>query len=208
MTLGEGMPDREVGRMKRLLVLLILLSATVPGAVLAELPPTGSIGLYADASRQYYACCPFFESYPVARVEVWIWCLPSTRGLKCAEFAIAYPPNVIRDRIVYSPLISSSQGDLINGFSACFSACQMDWVWVAHQSLYIVHLSSYAEIVPHSGVGLYRFFNCDSGDCCYEPCLKGTNLYFNSTAYLCLPPEIAIQTDESTWGAVKELFKE
>jgi len=194
--------------MKRLLVLLTI-STILPVAVLAELPPTGNIGLYSDAAHQYYAYCPFFQGNPVAKVEMWIWCLPSTQGLKCAEFAIGYPSNVIRDRIMYNPLILSSQGDLASGYSACFGTCQVDWCWIAHQSLYLAgHEVSYAEIVPHPGVGLYRFFNCESGSCCYEPCLKGTSLYFNTNTYPCLPPELAIRTDESTWGTLKGLFQE
>ena len=194
--------------MRRLLVLCTVL-VLLPGSLVAELPTTGSIGLYADASRQYYATCPFFETYPIAKVEMWIWCLPSTQGLTCAEFGIAYPANVILDRIIYNPGLSSRLGDLAGGVAACFGACQMDWCWVAHQTLYVSgHAASVAEIVPHPGVGLYRFFNCVSESCCYEPCLKGTSLYINTSAYPCLPPELAIQADESTWGSVKELFRE
>jgi hypothetical protein len=199
---------REVEQVKQLLMLIIILT-TVPAAVPAELPPTGNIGLYADAARQYYAYCPFFVGYPVAKVELWIWCLPSTQGMRCAEFAIGYPTNVVRDRIIYSPLLSSTQGDLVGGLSACFASCQMDWCWIAHQSLYVVdHQASYAEIIPHPGVGLYRFFNCESESCCYEPCLRGTTLYLNSNVSPCLPPELAIGTDGSTWGALKGLFAE
>lgn len=194
--------------MRRVLMLLTL-AAILPVPAAADLPLTGVIGIYADGAHQYNAYCTFPPNYPIAKTEMWIWCLPSTHGLKCAEFSIGYPTNALRDRITNSPFISSSQGDLAGGYSVCFGACQLDWVWIAHQTLYVTSgASTYAEILPHPGVGLYRFFNCDSPGCCYEPAIKGTTLYISNNSYPCLPPELAIETNADTWGAVKSLFEE
>ena len=190
-------------------LMLLSLAATAPVPAAAELPLTGLIGVYADGAHQYNAYCTFPAGYPIAKVEVWIWCLPSTHGLKCADFSIGYPANALRDRITTSPAISSSQGDLAGGYSVCFSACQVDWVWIAHQTLYMTSSApTYAEILPHPAIGLYRLFNCDAPDCCSEPAIKGTTLYIGNSSYPCLPPEIAIRTESDTWGAVKSLFEE
>ncbi len=194
--------------MRRALVLLSL-AAALPAVAAAELPVTGSIGIYADASHLYNAYCPFAAGYPLAKIEMWVWCLPSTHGLKCAEFAVGYPANALRDRVTTNPGLASIQGDLGSGYAACFSGCQMDWVWVVHQTLYMTtNASTYAEIVPHPSIGLYRFFNCDSPGCCYEPALKGATLYISNSSYPCLPPEVAIEAEPGTWGAVKSLYAE
>jgi hypothetical protein len=194
--------------MRRVLMLLSL-AAILPVTAAAELPLTGLINVYADGAHQYNAYCAFPPGNPIAKIEMWIWCLPSTHGLKCAEFSIGYPANALRDRITTSPAISSSQGDLANGYSACFGVCQLDWVWIAHQTLYVTsNAQTFVEILPHPTVGLYRFFNCDSPGCCNEPAIKGTTLYISNNAYPCLPPEIAIGTEPDTWGAVKSLYQE
>jgi hypothetical protein len=194
--------------MRRVLMLLSL-AAVLSAPAAAQLPATGVIGLYAESFHQYNAYCPFPSGYPLAKVEMWIWCLPSTHGLKCAEFAIGYPSNALRDRVTVNPGVSSSEGDLASGYSACFGECQMDWVWIAHETLYLTsNASTYAEIIPHPDMGLYRFVNCDSPGCCYEPALKGTTLYMSTSAYPCLPPELAIQTGTGTWGGVKGLYED
>jgi len=194
--------------MRRVLMLLSL-AGMMPVPSVADLPLTGTIGVYADGAHQYNAYCPFPIGAPIAKVEMWIWCLPSTRGLRCADFSIGYPANALQDLVTSNPGVSSSQGDLAGGYSACFDACQLDWVWIAHQSLYLTsNASTYVEILPHPGIGLYRFLNCDSPNCCNEPAIKGSTLYLSDSAHACLPPEIAIGTGSDTWGAVKALYKE
>ena len=192
--------------MKRTLI-VIAIALTLPAALWAQLPQTGILSLYADGSRVYYASCPFPAGYPIAKVEMWIWCLPSERGLLGTDFAVSYPSNVIKDRITWNALLSSAPGDLAAGYSARFGACQWDWSWVAHQTLYLsTHQVTAAELVSHPGVGSMRFLSCEGAGCCWEPCIKGTSLYFNSTIFPCLPPELAIGEPSPTWGAVKGLY--
>lgn len=192
--------------MKRVL-LAAAIALAMPAASMAQLPETGICSLYADGTRVYYATCPFPAGYPIAKVEMWIWCLPSVRGLAGADFAVSYPSGLIKDRVTWSPLLSSAPGDLAAGYSATFSACQRDWSWVAHQTLYLTtHQVAVAELAPHPVVGAMRFLSCEGSGCCWEACIKGTSLYFNSTVSPCLPPELAIGEPSPTWGALKGLY--
>lgn len=194
--------------MKRML-LLILAVLGLSAAAHADLPPRGYVSLYADAARGYFSYCPIPSGYPIAKIEMWVWLLPGENGLMCADFAVGYPSNVIRDRITFNAaLISTSSGTLFTGYSACLNTCQWDWCWVAHQALYITSLQgTYAEIVPHPALGVFQFFNCAPGHPA-EPCLRGTSLFLNNNSYPCVVPELAIGAGELTWGAVKSLFIE
>jgi hypothetical protein len=192
---------------KMLLFILVALSLSTAGY--AALPPRGYISLYSDGARSYYAYCPIPPGYSIAKIEVWIWLLPSENGLLCADFAMGYPSNVIRDRIMYNTaLISTSSGTLPTGYSTCLNVCQWDWCWVAHQALYVTSLQGTSiEIVPHPGLGVIQFSNCAPGHPA-EPCLRGTSLFLNNNSYPCLSPELAIGAGELTWGAVKSLYGE
>ncbi len=187
------------------LTLLLLLVA--PHAALGQPPATGTIALYADEARAYIATCPFPAGYPVGKVEMWIWCLPGSNGLMGADFGVSYPYNVIRDRISWNPGLAEHTGDFADGCSARFSTCQESWTWIAHESLYISsHVATFAELVLHAGVGALRFMDCTSPGCCWEDCLKGSGLFFNTSLYPCLPPELAIAAESPTWGCIKGLF--
>lgn len=193
--------------MKKALMLMAIISS-LAGVSLAELPPRGYLSLYADGARAFNAYCPLAPNFSIAKIEMWVWALPGENGLHAADFAVAYPSNVIHDRIVYNSLISAGTGSLLAGYSGVFGACQWDWSWIAHQSLYVnTRLQTYAEIAPHPAIGFFQFYNCQEG---YpdEPCMKGTSLYLNTVSYPCLPPETAIGSESSTWGAVKSLYGE
>jgi len=192
--------------MKRTLLIstvLVLLGV----AAAAQLPPRGNIALYADGARSYSACCPIPAGFAIAKIEMWVWCLPGENGLWGADFAVGYPSNIIRDRLAYNGHLAAIAGDPLSGLSASFDACQWNWCWVAHQTLYVNSLQqTYLEIVPHPGQGVFQFYTCAAGNPA-EPCLKGTTLLLNAAAP-CLPPETAIGTDGPTWGTLKGLFTE
>jgi hypothetical protein len=200
-----GIASRRVGIMKHVfLAAAIIASLAVPAH--AQLPPRGNISLYADATRSYNAYCAIPGGYSIAKVETWAWCQPGENGLWGVEFAVAYPPNVIADRVTYNGDLATKQGNLLEGLSASFGTCQWSWCWVAHQTLYVSSLQqTYLEIAPHPVSGVFRLFTCGGGNPA-EPCLKGTNLYLNAATTPCLPPETAIGAGGSTWGAVKSLF--
>jgi hypothetical protein len=189
----------------------IILAATIiailAGPADAKLPPRGSISLYADGVRSYNACCAIPWGYSVATVEMWVWCQPGENGLRGVQCAVAYPSNVMADRVTYSGSLAQRQGSLSEGISAAFGGCQWDWCWIAHQTLYVTSIEQTSlEVAPYPAAGYFQFFGCGEGNPA-EPCLKGTDLSLNAAAP-CLPPATAIAAGGSTWGAVKDLFGE
>ncbi len=178
--------------MKRWL-LFSLTFLVIGSAASAELPPVGYIGLYVDDQHEYY-CAEGVGFYPV---EMWVWCLPSERGMICPEFAIDYPVNVIQSTVTFHPDLGIiiDPPDAEEGISVCYQSCRWDWVWVFHQSLWVTDpTKTYIQIVPHPDIGVYRFANCEPG---YptEPCIKLTNLYLNygpddPECIVCIPPDI------------------
>jgi hypothetical protein len=180
--------------------------AILAGSAGAQLPPRGNISLYADEARAYSSYCAIPWGFPVAKVEMWMWCLPGENGLWAVECAVSYPFNVIADRVTYNSALATVEGDLLQGVSASFAACQWDWSWIAHQTLYVNSLEQTGlEVAPHAATGFFQFHTCGEGNPA-EPCLKGTNLHLNAAAP-CLQPETVIGTGASTWGAMKGLFE-
>jgi len=187
-------------------ILISVIIAGFSGWAHAQLPSRGNISLHADESRLYSSYCRVNPGNPIAKIELWIWCLPSENGLRGAEFAVGYPANVILDRTVYNASLSAIVGNPLTGISASFSACQWDWCWISHQTFYINSTEeTYLEVLPHPELGVFQFRNCDSGNPA-EPCLKGTTLYLNVQTTPCLPPEAAIGIEGATWGGMKSLF--
>jgi hypothetical protein len=188
------------------ILLAAAIVASLAVSVSAKLPARGNISLYADGARAYNAYCAIPWGYSIAKADVWVWCQPGENGLWGVEFAVSYPSNVMADRVTYNGALALRQGSLLAGVSASFGACQWDWCWIAHQTLYVSSLDkTYLEIAPHPVSGFFQFFNCSAGYPA-EPCLKGTNLYLNAATTPCLAPETAIGVGASTWGAVKSLF--
>jgi hypothetical protein len=191
--------------MKRILLAAAII-ASLAGPAGAKLPPRGNISLYADAARSYNAYCALPWGYSIAKVDMWVWCQPGENGLWGVEFAVAYPSNVILDRVTYNADFATREGTLPGGLSAAYGTCQWDWCWVAHQALYVSSpQQTYLEVAPYPPAGYFQVFNCNEGNP-VEPCLKGTSLYLNAAAAPCLPPETAVGTEGTTWGAVKDLF--
>jgi hypothetical protein len=188
------------------LLTAVLIVAGLAGRAEAQLPPRGNISLYADGARAYTAYCAIPWGFSVANAEMWVWCLPGENGLWGVECAVSYPSNVISDRITYNGGLAVRLGSLLEGLSASFGTCQVDWCWIAHQTLYVTSLEQTSlEVVPHPASGVFQFFTCGAGNPA-EPCLKGTSLALNFPALPCLMPETAIGAAGSTWGAVKTLF--
>ena len=131
-----GIAARQAGIMKHILLAAAII-ASLAGSAGAQLPPRGNISLYADGARSYNAYCAVPWGFSIAKIEMWVWCQPGENGLWGFECAVAYPSNVIADRVTYSGDLATRQGSLLTGLSAAFGACQWDWRWVAHQTLYV-----------------------------------------------------------------------
>ena len=186
--------------MKKALLLMFAI-LLISGAVNAQLPPEGYIGLYADAGHTTQ-CVSGAGMY---QVEMWIWCWPSVRGQICAEFRVLYPANLIQSTVTSNTdIISVTLGDLPAGMSVCYLACQTDWHWPFHQALWVTDATqTMIEIGSHPDAGVYQFANCNDG---YpvEPCIAYPAMLINVAALDC--PEI-LGTEDTSWGAIKSLFK-
>jgi len=189
--------------------LLAVVFIFVSSATLSQLPPTGYIGLFVDDQHFRSIICSF-PGTSIAKVEMWIWCLPSERGQIGAEFAIHYESGLVPSTVIANDdIILIKQGDLKNGISFLYNECQYDWNWCFRQTIYITSHEQYimVEITEHPCIyptPAYRFANCEEGWPA-EPVIKLANLYFNEGYYSCEPPT---GTDDSSWGAIKSLYKE
>jgi len=183
------------------LILLTLALLLVSSTAIAQ-PPVGYIGLFIDESHTT-SCVTGVGFYPV---EMWIWCLPSYAGQICAEFMIAYPPNVIQSTTTpNTAIISVTLGDLPSGMSVCYISCQWDWHWPFHQLLYVTDPTpTEVNIVKHPDPSILcvQFANCEPG---YptECATVYTKLLINQEC----PPEDPISTEKVSWGAIKGLYK-
>jgi hypothetical protein len=188
--------------MKRWLSILLVFWI-LPVAVFAQLPPVGYIGLYTDELHNEW--CAVGAGFYL--VQMWAWCLPSERGMICAEFRIDYPANVIQSSVTWNQPWFIDPPDLEEGASVCLLDCQWDWYWLFHQQLWVTDPGpTYVEIVefPFLEVPVMQFANCEPG---YpvETVKKYTNLYIN---YDLASPECSGTAAETgSWGAIKKLMR-
>ena len=181
-------------------ILLLLVSS----AAFAQLLPHGYMALCTDqtAPPDFSNTCGT-TGVPFYPVEMYIWCLPSNRGQICAEFMVDYPVNIIQSTVTTSPLICVTLGTLDTGMSACLCRCTYSWTWYFHQLLYVTDSTqTCVKIVKHpdENTECIRFANCDPGwpDECVTVL---TSLCVNQECPQC------IGTEESSWGAIKNLYK-
>lgn len=155
----------------------------------------GYIGLFAGDTAST-SCVTADDILPFP-FEMWVWCRSSVRGLDFAEFKIAYPNNAIPGATTQNDeIIQFSRGSPEEGIGMIYGACQYDWHWILHQTIYITNNNaSTLTIVPHPNVGSIEFSNCTGSD---DSVWIWTNLYLNS----CVPTA----TERSGWGSIKSLF--
>jgi hypothetical protein len=188
--------------MKRVLCCVWVL-LFISGAVLAQFPPRGYIGLYLDSTR--FPCHSCANGVVPYVVEMWIWCWPSYEGSKAASFMVVYPANVIQGPVTYNlDIIEGYVGDLLNGVGVWYDSCQMDWHWIAHQSLHVIDPApSHVYIAKHPDpyCPCINFATCQTG---YPiQCVTvHTELLLNVEC----PPGNPIGTERATWGAIKNQF--
>ena len=141
----------------------------------AMLSATGYIAIYADSAHSIYSCL-----YPAqyTMFDVWIWCLPSDRGLKAAEFMVDLPAKVYLVDYELNPAVTTELGTPTTGSSVAFFSCQEDWVYTHHLTCMsaVENVPSTIEIVEHPESGTHQFANCWPGHP-LEPCNVLTNLY-------------------------------
>lgn len=162
----------------------------------------GYIGLWSDGTHT--SCSANGVGfYPV---EMWVWAKPDpTLGMICADFAVSYPVNVITSTLTKNvTIISVDIGDYWYGYTACMISCQYDWVWIGHQLLYVCDpTQTRCEIINHSDIYDIQFAACTPGYPVYSvPAMP--RLWLNVGTGPCADP---IAADETSWGAIKSIYK-
>ncbi|MBN1884734.1 MAG: hypothetical protein JW876_04325 [Candidatus Krumholzibacteriota bacterium] len=167
----------------------------ITGAAVAG--PWGYMALYTDAN---HTVCEAISPGGFYMAEMWIWCLPSDNGQMCAEFSIGYPADIITSTVTPNlDIISVTLGDLLNGMSVCYNACQDDWNWPFHQTLYLTGMvPEFVTINPHPDTGAVSFANCLEGFP-MEPAVILNHLAINQAC--------EIGTEEASWGAIKGMLE-
>jgi hypothetical protein len=203
-TQHHTLPEQETGKigslvvfeeekMKKALLLGVglLLVANVASA---QLPPTGYIGLFADAERAVWCVGP--GSY-----TIYCYALPTPDGLDSVEFNSSPTPNVI----VYMPELNDdiilSMGNFPGDLVATFGTCWLEWTVVATATMLVSDANlGGVTLGNYTGSTMMKMVDCVGDE---EEMLEYTHIYANDPD---CPPEI-VASRESTWGAIKNMYE-
>jgi hypothetical protein len=177
--------------MKILIAACAILIAASSGA--HALPSELSVGLYADEERSVMSV---YYGGVLTQFEVWVWWLPSERGLHSTMFYLTYPSNVSPGAITPNPIRKFLIGcnDGYAPMCVTFRDCQCDWVWTHRQTCYLMD----AQPSVMEFATLLEAANCGTG---YpvEPITILNKLALNQGAVIAVEPQ--------TWGAIKSLYR-
>ena len=95
-----------------------------------EAQTPAKLGLYVDEARSSN------EAATPGLFTGWVFCLPGTNGVMCAEFMVKVPEGMILLNTTGNPGISVALGSLTDGMSVCFTECRDDWVWTHNFNVY------------------------------------------------------------------------
>jgi hypothetical protein len=185
-------------------VLLIFLAAVLlaSGVCAQEWP---SLAFYADAGRTTN-CIPTSAIPPAPGnvTQYYVFCKPSVRGMRGAEFKVNLPADVTLITVQNSPNISLSLGNVQTGIALSVSSCLTDWNWVVILVMFVNSTDQLtATFAPSDVSGLMVFPNCETG---YptEDAVALNNMYINvdPSSPLCV-----FGTGEKSWGAIKNIYR-
>lgn len=190
--------------MKPILIILAAVLCLCPGGDV-HASGYGRIAIFADAD---HSVSEVWQSGPMSQFDIYIFCLPGDNGMLCAEFSVEYPENVIASTVTDNPGLSITFGDLDSGMSACFAACQHDWVWTHMQTLILTDATpATIEIEAHTGVGVYQFTNCEPGFP-VERIFYTNPLFLNSPFTGDTTPPVALSVESTDQNHVVTRFDE
>ena len=178
--------------MKKMLLIasaLMMISAAVYAG------PYYYMGLYSDEGHSF---CSYFNPGGLTQIEMYIFVLPGDPGLKAAQFNIIYPSNVIKSTVTCNPDLLPTF-DCTEGICATFMSCHTDWVWTHHQTLYVKDTTpSFIKLQPYPGEQYLLVSSCEDGYPEYHARLLNN---------LALNQECVIADEETSWGAIKDMYK-
>jgi hypothetical protein len=180
--------------MKAVLLIIAVVIVSLVFHDAEALPSKPYVGLYADANHSM----PCYNG--TSSFDLYVWWLPSSNGSLGTTYNLILPLDVAIASVTTSPAVANLIGcncGVFGGFCAVFTDCQMDWVWSQRISCNVLDESpSVIAIVPCEGEAALSVV-----DCMYsiEP-VTVLNKF-------CVNQEPVISVDESTWGAIKSLYR-
>ena len=189
--------------MKRLTMTVLLLAALTTGAMAHQ----GSIGLYTNTSG---ADCDATLT-PYVGYDVTIMYYRSDAGpdgITAAEFKVGAPPTMVLGAFTKSPSVSITLGDIATGLSASFIGCTgtgSNYVLIGTVNVIALGATPMMlQVLQSDGlpVGPFapRVSMCDDPQRTIVGVLGG---YFTTPDGTC-----NISTEEKTWGAIKEMYRD
>jgi len=159
------------------------------------------IGIYAspDGVMDTHSTCSISPVVFDETFVMWIWVLPSSRGMNAVEFRLSRPTLITQELdAVSNPDITIELGSLSAGISSAFGSCQNGWTWT-HQQLCSSRSTTprFFSIIVNPSSGLFQVASCEPGNP-LEPATRLTHLY--------LYQPCVYATKDATWGAIKSLF--
>jgi len=189
--------------MKRMVLIamgLTLLAGSGFAQPYPGLPDTAYVGLFADVGRTVRSV-NYVGPAPTAFTMYLYW-LPSKRGMLAAEFKISYPSNVIGGLITPDATLTIQLGTLSAGISIAWNqdSCQTDWVYSHRQACFLMSAAqTQIQLVENPAVLPFPAYQV--GTCGYviEPVKRFTHLYLNWDG--------GTAVESKSWGAIKNLFQ-
>jgi hypothetical protein len=141
-------------------VIFAILILAIPVNSSTTVTATGRIGIYADENRSVNEV---WSSGGMQEFTMYVFCRPSENGMKCTQFRISYPDNVMQGGITVNPAVDYTEGDLVSGLDVCFGACQTYWVWTHTQTLVLTDTDP-SQILLFPRYSFLHFTTCEQGE--------------------------------------------
>ena len=156
------------------------------------------IGIYADED---HTICSIDITSVYQYFEVWFWVLPNDDGFLGMSFGYRFPSWVAIGSSYDNDGLAVAIGCPQDQYTTClhFNDCQYDWVWLIQWGVWALEAGNDGEIrfVPTEWFGPpIMAGDCESGG---APARILNSLHINEPC--------VIGTKETSWGAIKALFR-
>ncbi len=143
----------------------------------------------------------YFAESPPEQIAFFVWFYSEDPKVDCVEYRIELSPNLTLNNIITNPLINTEIGSPFEfpGVSVCSGGCPQTWFWT-HQ--FIVTVENWDR-----GHAWLRNYNDEQGyaQVCGQPDQEVPIYMYWEQEFFFINWTGA--TDESSWGAIKQLYK-
>ncbi len=163
--------------------------------------------LCADSTARNNAYCEFPEGF-AAKGELFVWVEPEI-AVEALFFSLDYPDFVIpEDMIINEGVVWAFLGDLDSGIEIG-THCIVSDTWVVRQTFWITSGEyEYIDIAPHSNPEIGLGYSTFGGGILEFSGIGGLFINMPNDTWACLDPlDLVVGNNESSWGAIKSLYK-